>query len=128
MSLNMRGKSTPGVRKGIRNEKEVQNQNRIAAVVAGRVLLHSLRYRLHRRTVRAGGAHRIGGDGMAQVCVNGARECDGCGYCYEHRSGERIGLCEHCSDPIYEADSYYDIDGTLIHWDCLREWAAQYLK
>ena len=115
-------RKSPVVRKGNRNE-EVSHKSwkpyLVGEKCVTRVDVGSRVLRLELRVM----------DGvlMSQVCINGARECDGCMYCHEQKA-EKIGVCEHCSDPITEGDSYYDIDGTLIHWDCLREWAAQYLK
>ena len=62
---------------------------------------------------------------MAQSCVNGARECDGCMRCQGARS-KAIGNCEHCSDVIYDNENYYDFDGDLVHWECLRDWASKF--
>ena len=62
---------------------------------------------------------------MAQVCVNGSRECTGCMNCYEQ--DEQIGVCEHCSDVIFDGETHYDINGMLLHWDCLREWASEFM-
>lgn len=39
---------------------------------------------------------------------------------------EVIGKCEHCGDNIYADEDYYDIEGEIIHEDCLREWAEKY--
>ena len=44
-----------------------------------------------------------------------------------HGEAEVIGKCEHCGDDIYEGEDYYDIEGEIIHEDCLREWAEKYL-
>ena len=38
------------------------------------------------------------------------------------------GACTHCGEDIYDWEDYYDIDGTLLHDDCLIDWAAQYKK
>lgn len=45
-----------------------------------------------------------------------------------------IGECVHCRGGIrgekgsYGCDAHYDIpDFGLIHWDCLRSWARDYL-
>lgn len=37
-----------------------------------------------------------------------------------------LGKCEGCGEPIYPYEEYYDIEGELVHWDCLREWADKY--
>lgn len=63
---------------------------------------------------------------MAMLCVNGARECDGCMACQEEP--KEIGPCEYCGAPVCEGDEYYDIHGELVHWDCLRDWAKMYAK
>lgn len=57
---------------------------------------------------------------MAQACVRGGRECTGCSNCI---SSKYIGICDECSDPILEGEDYYEIDGLLLHEDCLREYA-----
>lgn len=62
---------------------------------------------------------------MAMACVNGARECTGCMSC---QVSEEIGTCVECGDPIGYGEEYYDIEGELLHWDCLREWAEKYLR
>lgn len=47
----------------------------------------------------------------------------------EHRRWRnRVGRCCVCEDPIYATEEYYDIDGEMLHDDCLREWAAEYKK
>lgn len=47
---------------------------------------------------------------------------------YEETKPKSIGVCEHCSDPIFEGEDYYDIHGDMIHEDCLREWADEQYK
>lgn len=42
-------------------------------------------------------------------------------------SGKKIGVCEHCSDPIFEGEDYYDIDGDMVHEDCIRDYAERWL-
>lgn len=44
-----------------------------------------------------------------------------------HTEPSVIGKCEHCGDYIYADEDYYDIEGEIIHEDCLREWAEKYL-
>lgn len=61
---------------------------------------------------------------MAMVCVSGARECSGCMACQSGPSP--IGKCVVCGGDIVALDDYYEIDGDLIHDDCLREWAKQF--
>ena len=34
-----------------------------------------------------------------------------------------IGKCACCGDPIYEDCSYYEIDGELVLWEHLHEYA-----
>lgn len=38
----------------------------------------------------------------------------------------KIGTCAGCGGDIYDDESYYDIDGELVHEDCLDRWAEQY--
>lgn len=47
---------------------------------------------------------------------------------YAAREAPVKGICEHCGQPIYDGDDYYDIEDTLLHEDCLRDWAEQYRK
>ena len=61
---------------------------------------------------------------MAMICKNGARECDGCGSCFT--DPKPIGRCAACREPVYGDDDHYDIDGELVHWDCLSDWARKY--
>lgn len=44
------------------------------------------------------------------------------------RERRRVGRCVCCYEPIYDIEGYYDINGELLHDDCLHEWAAQYKK
>lgn len=37
-----------------------------------------------------------------------------------------IGICEHCNEPIYTWEDYYDIEGTLLHDECSFDWLRQY--
>lgn len=37
-----------------------------------------------------------------------------------------VGYCAHCGQEIYEGETVYDIDGELIHEDCLADFAAEY--
>jgi len=62
---------------------------------------------------------------MSIACVKGGGLCDGCGGC--HREPEVIAHCAQCGDDIYAVEDYYEIDGEIIHEDCLREWAEKYL-
>lgn len=61
---------------------------------------------------------------MAMICVNGCRECDGCGAC--QKDPAPLGYCVTCGEAIVFGDDYYEIDGELIHEDCLTDWAAQF--
>ena len=45
---------------------------------------------------------------------------------YEEREPKKIGVCEECSDPIYDGEDYYEIDGDMLHEDCLYDWAHKY--
>ena len=47
-----------------------------------------------------------------------------------HRQRERCrrGSCACCGEAIYGYEDYYDIDGILLHEDCLTDWAYQYKK
>ena len=45
---------------------------------------------------------------------------------YEENKPKKIGVCEQCSDPIYEGDDHYDIDGDMVHWDCLTDYMDKY--
>ena len=38
----------------------------------------------------------------------------------------KIGACAGCGGDIYDDESYYDIDGELVHEDCIDRWAEQY--
>ena len=38
----------------------------------------------------------------------------------------KIGTCAGCGGDIYDDESCYDIDGELVHEDCLDRWAEQY--
>lgn len=61
---------------------------------------------------------------MAMICVDGCRECTGCMKC--QAEPELIGICEECGAEIYSGDDYYDIEGNLIHEDCLTGWAERF--
>lgn len=36
------------------------------------------------------------------------------------------GRCTHCGEDVYDWEDYYDIEGDLLHEDCLVSWAEQY--
>lgn len=59
------------------------------------------------------------------ICKSGARECDGCGSCFT--VPKSIGRCAACKEPIYATEDRYDMDGDLLHEDCLTEWAQPHL-
>lgn len=62
---------------------------------------------------------------MAYACIrNSARECDGCGCC--NPEPEIVGECAECKDLIYAYEERYDIEGELIHAECLTDWARKY--
>jgi len=62
---------------------------------------------------------------MSLPCIRGG-ECTGCMNCYPEP--EFAGECAECGDLIYKHEDYYDIDGMLLHEECLTDWAAQYKK
>ena len=62
---------------------------------------------------------------MAMTCINGAAECDGCMKC--QKDPVIIGHCFNCGEELAEGDDHYDIEGVLLHEDCLHDWAKQYL-
>lgn len=62
---------------------------------------------------------------MAYLCVkNNAVECSGCGGC--NAAPQIIGECVECGDLIYDFEGSYDIEGELIHKECLEDWAKKY--
>ena len=48
----------------------------------------------------------------------------------QERRRERChrGRCTHCGEDVYEYDDYYDIEGDLVHSECLVDWAEQYRR
>ena len=44
------------------------------------------------------------------------------------RRQERMckGKCAHCGEDVYEYEEHYDLDGDLVHSDCLMGWADNY--
>lgn len=61
---------------------------------------------------------------MAMICIHGG-ECDGCMNCL--REPDPIGKCTQCGTDIFPGDDYYNIEGdTLLHDDCLVDWADKY--
>lgn len=62
---------------------------------------------------------------MAYLCVkNPSMECGACGACSP--DPEVVGECAACGDLIYAHEERYDIEGELIHADCLTDWAKKY--
>ena len=45
-----------------------------------------------------------------------------------NRMRHRRGRCIHCDEDIYEGEPHYDIDGDLLHEDCLWGWAQEYKR
>lgn len=37
-----------------------------------------------------------------------------------------VGYCVHCGGEIYDGETVYNIDGDLIHEDCLHDFAKDY--
>ena len=40
--------------------------------------------------------------------------------------GVVVGKCEHCGEEILDWHDRYDIEGVLLHGDCLYDWAKKY--
>lgn len=38
------------------------------------------------------------------------------------REPEIIAYCEHCNEPIYDYEEYWNFDGDRVHDDCLTDW------
>lgn len=38
-----------------------------------------------------------------------------------------FAMCDHCGGEIYEGEEYYEIDGDLIHEDCLLDYVKENL-
>lgn len=45
---------------------------------------------------------------------------------YDPPEDKVIGCCDLCGGEIYEGETIYEIDGKMIHEDCLAEFAADY--
>lgn len=45
---------------------------------------------------------------------------------YRDDEGEVVGKCEHCGEDILDTHARYDIEGVLLHEDCLSGWARKY--
>lgn len=52
------------------------------------------------------------------LCVNGCKECTGCGTCME----QKPVLHDIDGAPIYEGDAYYNINGEIYSEDTLAEY------
>ena len=61
---------------------------------------------------------------MSMACVRGGRECDGCGACQSEP--QSLDVCAACGEPVFAWEDRYDIEGEIIHSDCLSEWAEKY--
>lgn len=61
---------------------------------------------------------------MSFSCVKGKSDCDGCMMC--EKPAKKVGICTACQEPVYGGEEYYDIEGELVHDDCLRDWAEKY--
>ena len=48
---------------------------------------------------------------------------------YANREMPVRGICEQCGQEIYTWEDYYDVEGTLLHYDeCGHNWLRKYLK
>lgn len=45
---------------------------------------------------------------------------------YDDSEGEVVGKCAHCGEAVRDTHGRYDIDGVLLHEDCLYGWARKY--
>lgn len=52
------------------------------------------------------------------MCISGAKECDGCMRCQE---AQEVMKADD-GTPIYEGDTYYDIEGIIITEEGIREY------
>ena len=59
---------------------------------------------------------------MAMICVNGCRECDGCGACDVKNSST---ICAWCGEPISQNENHYNFDGDIVHYDCMRDYVQE---
>ncbi|MBQ2956264.1 MAG: hypothetical protein IJE08_07370 [Clostridia bacterium] len=63
---------------------------------------------------------------MAFPCVLGYKaECDGCGACTEERIA---GQCDECKEDIFEGETIYNLDGILLHEDCLLDYVRLFRR
>lgn len=62
---------------------------------------------------------------MGYSCkMSGVGECDGCGECAEYPA-----LYDDVSHmEIYSGEKYYDMEGTIVAEDNLKEWARRFVK
>ena len=63
---------------------------------------------------------------MALTCISQGRECNGCRNC--ETQAEIVGICESCRGEIRADETYYDIEGDLLHEECLLDWAWKYSR
>ena len=61
---------------------------------------------------------------MALTCVTGGRECDGCQRCIPEP--EAVDICAECKEPVFGWEDRYNIEGEIIHDDCLIDWAERF--
>ena len=47
---------------------------------------------------------------------------------YANRDIPSRGKCEVCGEDIPTWDQYYDIEGQLVHDECIYDWVGQYRK
>ena len=52
------------------------------------------------------------------ICITGTKECDGCMMCQEAKEV----LKADDGTPIYEGDTYYDVEGIIITEDGIRDY------
>lgn len=56
---------------------------------------------------------------MAFPCINGARECDGCGGCKSFEDDEEMNCCL-CGRGMAASDAYEDLQYSPICLSCLK--------
>ena len=61
---------------------------------------------------------------MAMACRRGGSECTGCGRCQPEP--KTVGECAACGDLIYSWEDRYNVEGEIIHYECLHDWAEKY--
>lgn len=52
------------------------------------------------------------------LCVNGTKECDGCGMC---ETRKEVTVCDECGDPLYEGEEAYVIGGNYYCESCISD-------